>query len=79
TLDDILDPLLDENANRDVADVVNYIRAGNFAVERLQSLPLCNRLIRETHAVLMENVRGQEKIPANFAIPKTGLADRAVP
>jgi len=66
TLDDILDPLLDENANRDVADVVNYIRAVDFAVERLQSLPLCNRLIRETHAVLMENVRGQEKNPGEF-------------
>lgn len=66
TLDDILDPLLDENANRDVADVVNYIRAVNFAVESLKSLPLCNRLIRETHAVLMENVRGQEKNPGEF-------------
>ncbi|MCC8060597.1 MAG: Fic family protein [Clostridiales bacterium] len=66
TLDDILDPLLDENTNRDVADVVNYIRAVNFAVERLHSLPLCNRLIRETHAVLMKNVRGQEKNPGEF-------------
>ncbi|MCC8150591.1 MAG: Fic family protein [Lachnospiraceae bacterium] len=66
TLDDILDPLLDENTNRDVADVVNYIRAVNYAVESLKSLPLCNRLIRETHAVLMENVRGQEKNPGEF-------------
>ncbi len=66
SLDDILNPLLDENANRDAADVVNYIRAIDFAVNRLQSLPLCNRLIRETHAVLMENVRGQEKNPGEF-------------
>ncbi|MCD7921956.1 MAG: Fic family protein [Clostridiales bacterium] len=66
TLDDILNPLFEENTNRDVADVVNYIRAVDFAVNRLQSLPLCNRLIRETHAVLMENVRGQEKNPGEF-------------
>lgn len=66
TLDDILDPLMDENVNRDVADVVNYIRAVEYAVNRLKDLPICNRLIRETHAVLMENVRGQDKNPGEF-------------
>ena len=66
TLEDILDPLLDANANRDVADVVNYIKATEFAIKCLHSLPLCNRLLRETHAVLMEGVRGQEKNPGEF-------------
>lgn len=66
TLDDVLDPLLDENANRNVADVVNYIKASEFAVNRLRELPLCSRLIKETHAVLMEGVRGQEKTPGEF-------------
>ena len=66
TLDDILDPLRDENANQNVSDVVNYIRATEFAIKRLNSLPLCNRLIKETHAVLMEGVRGQEKNPGEF-------------
>ncbi len=66
TLEDILDPMLDANANRNVADVVNYIKATEFAIQRLQTLPLCNRLIRETHAVLMEGVRGQEKSPGEF-------------
>ena len=66
TLEDVLDPTIDQNANQDVSDVVNYIRATEFALERLKSLPLCNRLIRETHAVLMENVRGQEKCPGEF-------------
>ena len=66
TLDDVLDPLLDVNANRDVADVVNYIRATEFALRRRTELPLCNRLIREIHAVLMEGVRGQEKCPGEF-------------
>lgn len=66
TLEDILDPMLDANTNRNVADVVNYIKATEFAIERLQTLPLCNRLIKETHAVLMEGVRGQEKSPGAF-------------
>lgn len=66
TLEDVLDPLLDANTNRDVADVVNYTKATEYAIERLKSLPLCNRLLRETHAVLMENVRGQEKNPGEF-------------
>ncbi len=66
TLEDVLDPTIDANVNRDVKDVVNYINATEFAVKRLNDLPLCNRLIRETHAVLMSGVRGQEKNPGEF-------------
>lgn len=66
TLEDVLDPLIEKNVNQNVMDVVNYIRATEYALERLKTLPLCNRLIRETHAVLMEGVRGQEKNPGQF-------------
>ena len=66
TLEDILNPLIEDNTNRDVSDVVNYIRATEFALARLKTLPLCNRLIKETHAVLLESVRGQEKNPGEF-------------
>ena len=66
TLEDVLDPMLNENANRDVADVVNYIKATDYAIARLNQLPLCNRLLRETHAVLMQGVRGQDKNPGEF-------------
>ncbi len=66
TLDDILNPLLEENENRDVSDVLNYIKATEFAITRLKSFPLCNRLIKETHAVLLAGVRGQEKNPGEF-------------
>ena len=66
TLDDVLDPESDINATLDVSEVINYVRASQFALERLQSLPLCNRLLRETHAILMEGVRGQEKNPGEF-------------
>ena len=66
TLDDILSPLLEENTNRDVADVLNYIQATEYAIKRLESLPLCNRLIKETHAVLLKGVRGEDKNPGQF-------------
>lgn len=66
TLEDVLDPLIEKNTNRNVADVVNYIRATEYAIKRLDTLPLCNRLIRETHGILMENVRGREKRPGEF-------------
>ena len=66
TLEDVLDPTIDQNANRDLSDVVNYVKATDYSVERLKSLPLCNRLIRETHAVLMNSVRGADKSPGEF-------------
>ena len=53
TLEDVLDPMLDAKTNRNVADVVNYIKATEFAINRLQTLPLCNRQIKENHVVLM--------------------------
>ena len=66
TLEDIFDPMIEKNTNRNVADVVNYIKATEYAITRLNTLPLCNRLIKEAHAVLMEGVRGQEKNPGEF-------------
>ena len=66
TLEDVLDPMLDKNVNRDAADVVNYVKATDYAIERMKKLPLCNRLLKEAHAVLMEGVRGQERTPGEF-------------
>lgn len=66
TLEDILDPMIENNTNQDVSDVVNYIKALEFSIKRLQELPLCCRLIKETHEILMREVRGQEKSPGEF-------------
>ena len=65
-------------ANRDVADVVNYIRATKFALRRRSELPLCGRLIREMHGVLMKGVRGRRNTPASFGARRTGSVGRAV-
>ena len=66
TLDDVLDPEIDTNSNLDVADVINYVHATNYSLERLKTLPLCCRLLREIHSELMQGVRGQEKNPGEF-------------
>ncbi len=73
TLDDILDPNVLENANLEVADVINYIRAADYAVDRLQTLPLCGRLFRETHEILMQGVRGQDKNPGEYRISQNWI------
>jgi len=66
TLEDIFDPSIAKNANLDAMDVVNYVKATEYAIERLETLPLCSRLIKETHSVLMEGVRGEENSPGEF-------------
>lgn len=48
---------------RDVDEVVNYVRAMNYGLNRLRDLPVSVRLIREIHAELMQGVRGQHLTP----------------
>jgi Fic family protein len=47
----------------DVREVHNYVRALDYGLERLGSLPVSLRLIRELHGVLMEGVRGDHLTP----------------
>jgi len=50
----------------DVREVRNYIEAMNRGLARLADLPLCLRLIKEIHGVLMRGVRGRERQPGEF-------------
>lgn len=50
----------------DVREVVNYVRALEFGLDRLSKLPLSLRLIREVHAHLMDGVRGGMSDPGEF-------------
>jgi Fic family protein len=50
----------------DWQEVKNYTSAMNFAIEKLASLPLSSRLIKETHRILMTNARGEHKLPGEF-------------
>jgi Fic family protein len=69
TLEDVLAFELDPNLRNlpdDVGEVVNYVRAMNYGLERLSTLPLSLRLIREIHAELLQGARGAEKSPGDF-------------
>ncbi len=50
----------------DVLEVRNYVAALNLGIAHLNELPLAGRLVRKLHAVLMKDVRGQEKSPGEF-------------
>lgn len=47
----------------DWLEVQNYTKAMNYALERLEHLPLTIRLLNETHRVLMSGARGQDRSP----------------
>lgn len=50
----------------DIHEVLNYLRAMGRGVELLKELPLCQRVIKDAHRVLMEGVRGQGKAPGEY-------------
>jgi Fic family protein len=69
TLDDLLEYELDaqgRNLPRDVSEVVNYVQAMNYGLNRLTALPPSRRLIREIHGELLNGVRGSDKRPGEF-------------
>lgn len=55
-----------EERRDDWQEVQNYISAMNYGVERLSTLPISSRLIREIHRYLLEGVRGKYKNPGEF-------------
>jgi Fic family protein len=50
----------------DIREVLNYRKAMWHAVDALKDLPLCQRVIRETHKILLEGVRGKDKVPGEY-------------
>ncbi len=51
----------------DVVEVSNYVAALEYGLRRIrEGFPLCNRLIRETHAELLARGRGSDKTPGEF-------------
>jgi Fic family protein len=51
---------------QDIEEVINYINALNYGLERLNTLPLSLRLIREIHHLLLQGVRGADRHPGEF-------------
>jgi Fic family protein len=52
--------------SRDVAEVVNYVKAMNYGLDRLKNLPVSVRLFREIHEKLLTGVRGSALTPGEL-------------
>ena len=80
TLEDVLAFEAEATHNdtpRDVEEVVNYVRAMNHGLRRLDGdFPLSLRLVREIHAELMHKIRGSEKSPGEFRTSQNWIGGR---
>ena len=56
----------DSETHKDVDEVLNYISAMNYGLERIKTLPLSLRLVKEIHKKLLQGVRGEWKTPGEF-------------
>ena len=59
----------EQNARADTREVLNYVTALMHAVSLMEQLPICHRLIKETHAKLLNGLpqgRGGNKRPGEY-------------
>jgi Fic family protein len=69
SLQDLLEAearILSPDRPADVREVINYVNAMNYGLERLATLPVSVRLIREIHARLLKDVRGHKLTPGEL-------------
>jgi len=66
-----------DNKRDDILEILNCRKAMKHAMEMMQTLPLSQRLIRDTHKRLLIGVRGRKKHQVNIGVYKTGLVLQA--
>lgn len=67
-----------EEKRDDWEEVQNYIEALNSAIKQLDELPFSSRLIRQTHEILLQGVRGKHKIPGDFRTSQNWIGGASI-
>ena len=76
TIEEDLSDLQDINPEKrdDWEEVQNYVKATNYGIDRINDgFPVCNRLIRDIHRILLNGVRGERKTPGEFRISQNWI------
>ena len=66
-----------ETQTPDLREVLNYVRALEYSLDRLPTLPMSLRLIREIHGQLLRGVRGRQRRPGEFRDVQNAVGTRA--
>ena len=69
--------VLEERRN-DWQEVRNYVDAINDAIANLDRLPISSRLIRSTHKLLLNSVRGEHKLPGEFRTSQNWIGGNSI-
>jgi Fic family protein len=69
---------LNEERRDDWEEVQNYISALNSAISSLEKLPFSSRLIKETHKILLQGVRGKHKLPGEFRTSQNWIGGASI-
>lgn len=65
--EDLLEKMdVDPEKRDDWQEVQNYVKAMNYGIERIKEIPVCTRLIKEIHGILLKDVRGEHKNPGEY-------------
>lgn len=62
----------------DWEEVQNYISAMNEAVKMLHTLPFSSRLIKQTHKILLQGVRGEHKLPGKYRTSQNWIGGASI-
>lgn len=67
-----------EERRNDWQEVRNYVDAINDAIVNLDRLPISSRLIRSTHKILLNSVRGEHKLPGEFRTSQNWIGGNSI-